>query len=64
MIRSIGRLGPLKVAGLVIWELRYTLLAVAIAVAVAWHTKAGAAVGHRRHDLAVVAQSWAMEAGR
>ena len=32
MIRSIGRLGPLKVAGLVIWELRYTLLAVAIAV--------------------------------
>ena len=34
MIRSVGRLGPLKVAGLVTWELRYTLLAVAFVVGV------------------------------
>lgn len=32
MIRSVGRLGPVKVSGLVWWELRYTLLA-AIVVA-------------------------------
>lgn len=32
MIRSVGRLGPLKVASLVMWELRYTLLAVAAVV--------------------------------
>ena len=32
MIRSVGRLGPLKVTGLVMWELRYTLLVVAIVV--------------------------------
>ena len=46
------------------FEARLHARRLAIAVAVAWHTKAGAAVGHRRHDLAVVAQSWAMEAGR
>ena len=33
MIRSVGRLGPVKVVGLVLWELRYNLLAVAIVVA-------------------------------
>ena len=32
MIRSVGRLGPLKVTGLVMWELRYTLLVVAVVV--------------------------------
>ena len=32
MIRSVGRLGPLRVLGLVLWELRGTLLAIAIAV--------------------------------
>lgn len=32
MIRSVGRLGPLKVAGLVMWQLRYTLLGVALLV--------------------------------
>ena len=30
MIRSVGPLGPAKVAGLVLWQLRYTLLAVAV----------------------------------
>lgn len=34
MIRSTGRLGPIKATGLVLWELRYTLLAVAVAVGV------------------------------
>ncbi|MGI9163077.1 MAG: bestrophin family ion channel [Mycobacterium sp.] len=33
MIRSVGRLGPLKVAGLVMWQLRYNLLAIAVVVA-------------------------------
>lgn len=32
MIRSVGRLGPLKVAGLVLWQLRYTFLAIAVVV--------------------------------
>ncbi len=32
MIRSVGRLGPVKVIALVLWELRYTLLGVAILV--------------------------------
>ena len=32
MIRTVGRVGPLKVAGLVLWELRYTLLAILITV--------------------------------
>ena len=32
MIRSVGRLGPLKVAGLVAWQLRYTFLAVVVVV--------------------------------
>ena len=32
MIRTVGRIGPLKVAGLVLWELRYTLLAILITV--------------------------------
>ena len=34
MIRSVGRFGPAKVSGLVLWKLRYTLLAVVV-VAVA-----------------------------
>lgn len=34
MIRSVGRLGPLRVFGLVFWELRGTLLAIAIVVGV------------------------------
>ena len=34
MIRSVGRLGPVKAAALVLWELRYTLLAVAVIVGV------------------------------
>lgn len=33
MIRSVGRLGPVKVVGLVLWELRYNLLAVILVVA-------------------------------
>lgn len=32
MIRTVGRIGPFKVAGLVLWELRYTLLAILITV--------------------------------
>lgn len=32
MIRSVGRAGPAKVTGLVLWELRYTLLTVAVVV--------------------------------
>ena len=34
MIRSVGRLGPLKVTALVMWQLRYTLLGVAAVVGV------------------------------
>lgn len=34
MIRSSGALGPVKVTGLVLWQLRYTLLAVAIVAGV------------------------------
>lgn len=34
MIRSVGRLGPLRVAGLVLWQLRFTLLAIIVAVGV------------------------------
>lgn len=34
MIRNVGRLGPLRVFGLVFWELRGTLLAIAIVVGV------------------------------
>ncbi|MGV0992015.1 MAG: bestrophin family ion channel [Mycobacterium sp.] len=34
MIRSVGRLGPLKVTGLVLWQLHNTLLAVVIVVGV------------------------------
>ena len=33
MIRSVGRLGPLRVLGLVVWELRGTLLAIVFVVA-------------------------------
>jgi len=32
MIRSIGRLGPARVVGLVLWQLRYTFLAIAVTV--------------------------------
>lgn len=32
MIRTVGRLGPLRVVGLVIWQLRFTFLAIAIAI--------------------------------
>ncbi len=32
MIRTVGRLGPLKVAGLVLWQLRYTFVAIAVVV--------------------------------
>lgn len=32
MIRTVGRLGPLRVVGLVIWQLRYTFLAIAVAI--------------------------------
>lgn len=32
MIRSVGRLGPVKASALVTWELRHTLLAVAVVV--------------------------------
>jgi len=34
MIRSVGRLGPVRVVGLVLWQLRYTLLTIALVVAV------------------------------
>ena len=34
MIRTVGRLGPLKVIGLVMWQLRYTFLAIAVVVGV------------------------------
>ena len=34
MIRSVGRLGPLRVVGLVLWQLRFTLLAIALAISV------------------------------
>ena len=32
MIRPVGRFGPLKVIGLVLWQLRYTFLAIAVVV--------------------------------
>ena len=32
MIRTVGRLGPVKVIGLVLWQLRYTFLAIAVVV--------------------------------
>ncbi len=32
MIRTVGRLGVFRVAGLVLWQLRYTLLAILVAV--------------------------------
>lgn len=32
MIRSVGRLGPLKASGVILWQLRYTLLAAVIIV--------------------------------
>lgn len=34
MIRSVGRFGPAKAAGLVLWKLRYTLLAVLVVAGV------------------------------
>lgn len=34
MIRSVGRLGPLRVLGLVLWELRGTLLSIAVVVGI------------------------------
>ena len=34
MIRSVGRLGPVKAAGLVAWQLRYDLLAVLVVAAI------------------------------
>ena len=34
MIRTVGRLGPLRVVGLVIWQLRYTFLAIALMIGV------------------------------
>ena len=33
MIRSVGRLGPVRVIGLAVWQLRYTFLAIAIVIA-------------------------------
>lgn len=33
MIRTAGRLGPIKVIGLVLWQLRYTFLAIIVVVA-------------------------------
>jgi len=32
MIRTVGRLGTVKVTGLVLWQLRYTFLAIAVVV--------------------------------
>jgi putative membrane protein len=32
VIRTVGRLGPLRVIGLVLWQLRYTFLAIAVVV--------------------------------
>jgi putative membrane protein len=32
VIRTVGRLGPLRVVGLVFWQLRYTFLAIAITI--------------------------------
>ena len=32
MIRTVGRLGPIKVTGLVLWQLRYTFLAIVVVV--------------------------------
>jgi len=32
VIRTVGRLGPFKVIGLVLWQLRYTFLAIAVVV--------------------------------
>jgi putative membrane protein len=32
MIRTVGRLGPVKVAGVVLWQLRYTFLAIFVVV--------------------------------
>ena len=34
MIRSVGRLGPLRVVGLVMWQLRFTFLAIAVTIGV------------------------------
>jgi putative membrane protein len=34
MIRSVGRLGPLRVVGLVMWQLRFTFLAIAVMIGV------------------------------
>ena len=32
MIRTVGRLGPLRVTAVVLWQLRFTFLAIAIAI--------------------------------
>ena len=37
MMRSVGRFGPVKVAGLVGWKLRYDLLAVLVVAAAMAH---------------------------
>lgn len=34
MIRSVGKLGPLKVSGLVWWQLRWDLLAIVVVAAI------------------------------
>ena len=34
MIRTVGRLGPLKVIAVVLWQLRYTFLAIAVTIGV------------------------------
>ena len=34
MIRVVGRLGPVKVTGLVLWQLRWTLVAIAVVVGI------------------------------
>ena len=34
MIRSVGRLGPVRVVGLALWQLRYTFIAIAITIGV------------------------------
>ena len=60
MIRSAGRLGPVKAAGLVAWQLRYDLLAVLVVAAImvpipdAIQSRVGRGslgAGHRRVDL-------------
>ena len=36
VIRSVGPAGPVKVVGVVAWQLRYDLLAILVVAAVGW----------------------------